>query len=179
MKAFLAAVLCTLFSLPLAAQTASEPAIETSTLPVSAPIPQPPPLEGRVLFILCPDDKFCAFMMNPTGHAEVIPIDLTQKALANGYVGITVGSVLTAFQEVQKQKAAIESDYNLLVQRYNRLAAINAAPPVVYSAPPQPTVQDQRRDAIRMFLQMQNSNRPQNFNVNVRDCSRFPALCVN
>ena len=120
------------------------------------------------------------------GALAILPMSSLAKEIDEGNQTITLlGLVeieqgLTSQIEIlQTRVEALETDYQLLVERYNRLAAINSAPIVVNNSLQQPSRRDDAWTQYLLFRSLFNT--PQNrmqLGLRVSDCTRFPALCV-
>jgi hypothetical protein len=78
-------------------------------------------------------------------------------------------------QQLQRKLDDLTADYEAIVARYNRLAAINSTPPVQVQSGP-----DNRQVMKMLMLQSLFQRRPAPLPIDVRtmDCTKFPALCV-
>jgi hypothetical protein len=144
-------------------------------------VEQSAPRSNVVAFLsMIPGQGGLALFRAPDGTGGTIPISEVKRALEAGYRPITVGDLVDAadadqklVQNLQKRYSDLASDYDALVARYNRLAAINAAPP----AAPQGASNDQ---LIRMLaLQSLFKRSPAPIQIQVTDCTAYPALCVH
>lgn len=126
-----------------------------------------------------------AFLVAPDGKAGTLPIRNLSEAFKAGYRPFTVADLLAAANAVvddqrnlQKRYKELAEDYDALVARYNRLAAVNTAVPVQT----QPAVDERqvmRSMVFRALLQRTFPPPPTQINVRTVDCTKFPALCVS
>jgi hypothetical protein len=134
-----------------------------------------------------------AFVISPDGQLGTIPMRQVGAAYRTGYRPFTAADLVAIASSVadeekntQRRLKELAQDYDALVARYNRLAAINSAPAVQ----PQPAVQAQpgvdERQAMRMMLFQSLLGRAlpaPATRVQVQqqtvDCTKYPALCVN
>jgi hypothetical protein len=100
-----------------------------------------------------------AFVVSPTGQLGTMPMKDIPAAYKTGYRPFTVAnllaltnSILDDVKNTNRKLKELSEDYDALVARYNRLAAINSEP----AAHPQTTVQAQpavdEREAMRLML---------------------------
>lgn len=159
--------------------------------PPAAQTPQPPNYANYTIMLVSPAANAGAvvLMHTPNNSLQYVDVKQIQAALNNGYVPLRSAEIIDAI--------------NYLHAENDRLAAENArlkglpaatAPVVVIAPQAQPAAPSQaqieaqqraeaaarRQQIIQSFMMMQNANRPQtqNLNVNVTDCTRYPALCA-
>jgi hypothetical protein len=161
------------------------PSAATSRSPqqVGSQLEHSVPLNDAVMFVPpAVGQEGWLFARSPDGSTGVIPVSKIKEAFSAGYKPVTIGEVLDSFsadaklvQSLQSKLADLTSDYDALVARYNRLAAVNATPLVQ----PQPT-SDNRELMRSMLLRSLFQRPPAPIQVDVRtiDCTRFPAVCV-
>lgn len=125
-----------------------------------------------------------AFLVAPNGKVGTVPMAKLGDAAKAGYRPFTVGDLLAITNAVveeetslQKRYKELSEDYNALVQRFNRLAAVNATTPVQTL----PVVDE--REAMRLMLfqaWVKRAFTPPAAPIQVQtvDCTKFPALCV-
>jgi hypothetical protein len=95
-----------------------------------------------------------------------------------------VNSVVDGEKNTQRRLKELSEDYDALVSRYNRLAAINSAPVIQSQAAAQPQPAVDERQAMRAMLFQSLLQRtfpapPSRVQVQTVDCTKLPALCVN
>jgi hypothetical protein len=119
----------------------------------------------------------------PEGTPGIIPISKITEALNAGYKPVTIGDLVDAadadaqtVRNLQKRLSELASDYDALVARYNRLAAVNSTAPV--SLHP---AMDNRQLMRALVLQslFERNPGPMRIQVQTVDCTKTPALCVN
>jgi hypothetical protein len=170
-------------------------ALSASSQTAEMPAKQVPPdtraeevdLSSRVIFVSCPGDKeLCVLALSANGQLEAATLETMKMRSPNGpRHAITLGDVFIALYDLGREKSALESDYNLLVGRYNRLAAINNTPTAsnynatTATSDPKAEERRERQQLLLNWMKLRQSNRPQTFNVNVTDCTKYPALCVH
>jgi hypothetical protein len=127
-------------------------------------------------------------MHNPKNVLELVDVSKIQVALSAGYVPVRSAELAELIASFKEEIARLSAENTRLQSEQARQVA--AAPPS--STPSQAELEAQRRtqiaaekaarrqQMIQSWLMLQNINRPQtqNLNVNVTDCTRFPALCV-
>jgi len=127
------------------------------------------------------------FFRAPDGTAAAIPVSEVKQAMDAGYRPVTFGDMVQTIdnyaktiQDQQRRLDDLTSDYNALVARFNRLAAINSTTPAV--APARSQADDEKR-AMRLMLFQSLLSRsapaPPPVRVQVTDCTASPALCVH
>lgn len=136
------------------------------------------------------------FTLDGQSHLEFVPDANVKAAILAGGKPVVFGDVLSllnaniqAINKLQAENAQLKSENDKLW----KVAMKDAPHPetVVIQQPVQsgPSVEQiaaqeqadanmRRQQAIQNYMLMQNSNRQQNINVNVTNCTRFPALCV-
>jgi len=177
------AVCVSAFSLLVIAQDSTPPP-EKPALHAEQNIPA-----GNTVLFVSPiiGGQGLAFFRAPDGTAAAIPIPEVKQALEAGYRPVTVGEVadvidnyVKTIADQQKRLNDLASDYNALVERFNRLAAINATAPVASYTPSQ--ANDEKR-AMRLMLFQSLLSRtaptPPPVRIQVTDCTAYPALCVH
>jgi hypothetical protein len=129
-------------------------------------------------------DDSVGFMVAPNGTVGTIPISKLGDAANAGYRPFTVADLLAVAnamaeeeQNLQKRFKEASEDYDRLVARYNRLAAINSAAPV-QSQPAVNERQVMRAMAFRALLQNAFPSPATRIQVQTVDCTKLPALCV-
>lgn len=187
----LSVVIPFLFFCSLAAAQNSVPATPNPTpSAVAAPlhIEQNIPSASPVLFVSpMVGGTGLGFFRAPDGTAAAVPVSEVKQAMDAGYRPVTFGDMVQTIdnyaktiQEQQRQLNDLTSDYNALVARFNRLAAINSTTPAV--APARSQGDDEKR-AMRLMLFQSLLSRsapaPQPVRVQVTDCTASPALCVH
>ena len=122
--------------------------------------------------------------VSPTGMIVFVPVSQTKERLANGYRPFTFGELKEAINSV----VTINSNLSAEVQRLRTVAPQQQVPSQASQeqtlAAMQAQADQQRRELRRQallnfMLGMQRTNPPQTIDLNVRDCSRYPALCVH
>jgi hypothetical protein len=134
-----------------------------------------------------PGGKSVALFKVPDGTTlAAVPIPEVKQAVEAGYKSVTFGDLAEVLdnyaktiQDQQKRLNDLSSDYNALVERFNRLAAINATTPAPSYTPSQ---EDEKR-AMRLMLFQSLLSRtapaPPPTRIQVTDCTAYPALCVH
>jgi hypothetical protein len=157
----------------------------TSSAPLDAD--QTVPLNYSVMFIE-PSSKGrgVVFFRAPDGTAAVIPTTEVARALNAGYKFVTFGDLLETtsayektIEDQRKRLDDLASDYNRLVERFNRMAAINATTPVTSYQPSQ-AGDEKRALRLMLFQSLLSRTAPTRpVQVQVTDCTKYPALCVH
>ena len=187
----LSVVIPLLFLCSLATAQNSVPVTPNPAPPASATplhIEQNIPNASPVLFVSpMVGGTGLGFFRAPDGSAAAIPVSEVKQAMDAGYRPVTFGDMVQTIenyaktiQEQQRQLNDLTSDYNALVTRFNRLAAINSTTPAV--APARSQADDEKR-AMRLMLFQSLLSRsapaPPPVRVQVTDCTASPALCVH
>ena len=153
--------------------------------------PPPPSYANYTIMLVSPVANAGAvvLMHTPNNGLQYVDVKQIQAALNNGYVPVRSAEIIDAINY-------LHAENDRLTAENARLKGLPATPaPVVVFAPQaQPAAPSQaqieaqqraeaaarRQQIIQSFMMMQNANRPQtqNLNVNVTDCTRYPALCV-
>jgi hypothetical protein len=151
-------------------------------------IEQSAPREYAIMFVPTAGEGL-AFFKTPDGTSGVLPVSRVKEAFAAGYTPVTVGDIVDAadasaktIQNLQKRLSDLASDYDALVARYNRLAAINATPAANAYVPPQETDDQATKRAMKLMLFQSLLSRTapaRPIQVQVTDCTAHPALCVH
>ena len=128
------------------------------------------------------------FTVDGKQRVEFVPVHQVKESLEKGGRPVTLADILSAL-------GAATEKVNQLQLENDRLwkVAMKDAPKsetvIVQQPPPAPSqatidaqrqaeVNAQRQRAIQTWLLLQGMNRSQTLNVNVTDCTRFPALCA-
>jgi len=145
------------------------------------------PREYVVAFLpLKMGEEGLAFLAAPDGTAVIIPIKEVGDALRAGYRPVTVGDLtdgaalyIKTIQDQQKKLDDFAADYNSLVQRFNRLAAVNSTAPATNYSASSPA--DERSGMRLMLFQsvLSRMSTPAPKRIEVVDCNKSPALCVH
>ncbi len=159
----------------------------TAALEKSLHFEQTVPSGDAVLFV-SPQigGKSFGFFRAPDGTAAAVPVSEVKDAMDAGYKPVTFGDMVQVIdsyaktiQDQQKKLNDFASDYNVLVERFNRLAAINATPAASYAA----SQADDEKRAMKLMLFQSLLSRtgpqPPPVRIQVTDCTAFPALCVH
>jgi hypothetical protein len=182
LKSFLVTVSILAFCSLTPAQESAPP---TPTVPLH--VEQNIPSGNAVLFV-SPQigGKSLGFFKAPDGTAAAVPVLEVKQAMDAGYKPVTVGdmaqvidSYVKTIQDQQKRLNDLASDYNALVERFNRLAAINAATPAVTYVPSQTDEKRAMRLMLFQSLLSRTAPQPPPVRVQVTDCTAYPALCVH
>lgn len=134
-----------------------------------------------------------AFVISPTGQLGTIPMKDIAVAYKTGFRPFTAADLLAITNSVaddirntQRRLKELSDDYDALVARYNRLAAINSTPSVQPRPATQPQPAVDERQAMRLMLFQSLLQRtfpapPARIQVQQQtvDCTKSPALCVN
>jgi hypothetical protein len=128
-----------------------------------------------------------AFVVSPDGKLGTLPMQSIGEAYKNGYRPFTVADLLAITNAIAdeeknllKRTKELSEDYDALVTRYNRLAAINSA--ALVAVQPQPTVDERQAMRAMLFqslLQRAIPAPPIRVEIQRVDCTKFPALCVS
>jgi hypothetical protein len=173
-----------LFVCSLATSQSTQPT-ETSALHVEQNIPT-----GNAVLFVSPaiGGTSLGFFIAPDGTTAAIPVSEVKQAMDLGYRPVTFGdlvqgidSYVKTIQEQQKRFDELTSDYNGLVARFNRLAAINASTPAAAYSPAQSNDDEKRAMRLMLFqsLLSRTAGAPPPSRIQVTDCNAYPALCVH
>jgi hypothetical protein len=174
-------------ALPSVSVTTSAPQVQ----PPAVQPAQPPSYANYSIMLVNPvaNSGGVVLMHTPKNSLEYVDVKQIQTALNNGYVPVRSAEIIDAINY-------LHAEIDRLTAENARLKGLPATPaPVVViepqsqpAAPSQAQIEAARRaeaaarrqQIIQSFMMMQNANRPQtqNLNVNVTDCTRYPALCV-
>jgi hypothetical protein len=146
---------------------------------------QAPPSYANYSIMLvnsAPGGGAVVLMHTPSNGLEFVPVGNTKTAMDAGDVPVRAA-------ELGEFIAAMKEENARLIAENSQLKG--AGTPV--AAPTQPSQADieaqqeaqaaaekaaRRRQMIQAWMMLQNMNRPQTFNLNVTDCSRFPGACA-
>jgi hypothetical protein len=122
---------------------------------------------------------------NGAQRLEFVPVSQTKDALEHGAQPVRLADVLGLLIQQSQTIAQLQTENDRLWKVAMKDSPSQPATVVVQQPTPPPVDPETQRAALRQqlilsLLGMQNANRPQtvNMNVNVTDCSRFPALCA-
>ena len=154
--------------------------------PAPLHVAQSIPLNNAVLFV-APQigGPTFGFFKAPDGSAAGIPVMEVKQVMEAGYKPVTFGdmtqvidSYVKALQEKQRQINDLTADYNALVLRFNRLAAINSTTPAASRPPAQ--IDEKQAMRLMLFQSLLSRTAPQQpVRVEVTDCKAYPALCIH
>lgn len=157
------------------------------TQPSATRTPQQSGYANYSIMLVSPAGGAVVLMHNPKNELELIDVNNTNRAFSAGYAPVRAVEISELIASLKEEIARLTAENKSLQGEQARQAS--APPPSLYS---QAELEARRRaqvDAenaarrqqlIQGWLMLQNMNRPQtqNLNVNVTDCTRFPALCV-
>ncbi len=165
------------FTLPALTQTQSEPAQSPSYANFSIMLVNP--TAGGSAVVL---------MHNPQNGLEFVPVNNTKTAMDGGYVAVRAAELGDLISALKEENARLTAENAQL-----KSESVKQAGPVVSSDPSAADVLAQanarvaaadaqkvarRQQLLQNWMMLQGINRTQNLNVNVTDCTRYPALCV-
>jgi len=120
-------------------------------------------------------------MHNPKNELEFVETNNTQKAMSAGYVPVRaaeLGEFISALKEDNARLAAentrLQNEPPKQVSSASSQAELDAQPRAQVAA----EKSAKRQQMIQTWLMLQGMNRTQNLDVNVRDCTHFPASCI-
>ena len=94
---------------------------------------------------------------------EAVPKERFEQALKDGYRPVLSGelaqllrAVFTQHDQLTKELNSLASDYELLVGKYNRLAALQSAPTYVPAAPPPTPARPDKSDLLMKYLMLRS-----------------------
>lgn len=135
------------------------------------------------------------FTENGQSHIEYVPASKIKVSIDKGGKPIRLGDVLSLLGQENEKISRLQAENDKLWQVVTK-AAPSAPQTVIVQqsapAPLQPSAVDtatraqadadaRRAQAVEMWMRLQSQSQPhsQTTNVYYRDCTRFPALCVN
>lgn len=126
-----------------------------------------------------------------TPKIEYVPGSQMIDSLKKGGHLIRFGDLLSLLGQKDQTISALQAENEALKAENAKLWKVatkdspQPRPPTVVvqqTAPPALTPAEQkaanRQQMIQTWMMMQNANRPQNLNVTVSNCTRYPALCA-
>ena len=125
------------------------------------------------------------FMVTPDGKIGTVPMSKLAEAGQAGYRPLTAADLMAIINGVSEEETnllkrfkELSDDYNGLVARYNRLAAVSTANPVQVR---QSVDQGQamRLMLFQNFLQRAFPGSQSQVQVQTVDCTKLPALCAH
>ena len=156
--------------------------------PPAAQAQQPPSYANYSIMLVGPPGGIAVVLMhNPKNELEFVEVNNTKQALSAGYVPVRAAELGEFISSLKEENARLAAE-NTRLQQSEQAKQVAAAP--TSSTPSQAELEAQRRagiDAeraarrqqlIQTWLMLQNMNRPQTFDVNVRDCTRYPGACA-
>jgi hypothetical protein len=126
------------------------------------------------------------FVTDGQQHLEFIPVNQIKESIDKGGRPVTFADILSILGAATEKVNQLQAEND----RLWKVAMKDAPKPdtviVQQSGPSQADIAAQqqaeayarKQQAIQMWLAFQNANRTQNLNVNVTNCTRYPALCV-
>ncbi len=155
-----------------------------ASMPASAPV-----YPNYSIMLINPAGGGVVLMHNPKNQMEYVDVAKTQDAFKAGYVPVRVAEIADVINYLKGENDRLTTENaRLLGSPATPAPVIVIAPQAQPAAPSQAQIEAQQRaeaaarrqQIIQSFLMMQNANRPktQNLNVNITDCTRYPALCA-
>jgi hypothetical protein len=122
-------------------------------------------------------------MHSPNNQLEFVDVNNTQKAFSAGYVPVRAAELAELISSLKEESARLGAENTRLRIEVAKQVPIVPTPSrtdleAQQRAQAEADRAAQRQRLIQTWLMLQNMNRPQTFNVNVTDCTRFPALCA-
>jgi regulator of replication initiation timing len=127
-------------------------------------------------------------MHNPKGEIEYVDVNNTKQAFAAGYVPARVSEIAELIGTLKEEIDRLTAENTRVRTELVKIQSISQADSIPSQAPTETQEEAQaeaakaarRQQLLQTWMMLQNMNRPQtqNFNVNVTDCTRFPALCA-
>jgi len=174
MKSFFTYLCAALLCASALAQTETKPSESPSYSNYSIMLVNPVPSGGAVVL-----------MHNPKNGIEFIPVNNTKSALDAGYVAVRAAELAEFISALKEENARLTAEnVRLLSESPKESTATQSQADLVYQqrvrAAQQAAAEKaaKREQMIQTWLMLQNMNRSQTLNVNVTDCSKFPATCV-
>jgi len=109
-----------------------------------------------------------------------VPISAIAKTMSEGGVPIRYGDVLQLLRQLTDENQRLKTENERLWRIAEKSSSSPSPPPVIVQTPPAPPAVDpdlQRRQMQMMLLRSLLVPRS-TVNLNVTDCSRYPASCV-
>jgi len=132
------------------------------------------------------------FIENGQSRIEYIPASKIKESIENGGKPIRLGDILALLGQQNQKIDQLQAENAKLWQAVTngtprtQTVFVQQAPPAPPPAPSQAEIAEReqeeanarRQQALQTWLTLQNANRTQTINLNYRNCTRFPALCV-
>lgn len=155
----------------------ASPAVQLSQTTTTA-TNEPPNYANFSIMLVNPAGGAVVLMHNPKNELEYVNVQNTQQALSAGYVparAVEIGELINSLREDNIRLAA--ENVQLKNQQPQHVAV---APTQTLNAQAEVDAQKaaRRQQLIQSWIMLQNLNSPQTLNLNVRDCTRLPALCA-
>lgn len=143
---------------------------------------QPPTIANFSIMLVNPAGGAVVLMHNPQNALEYVDVSKTKEAFASGYVPARAAEIADLISALKEEISRLSAE-NARLQSAQAKQQVIVVPTT--KAPSQAEIEARERAAkrqqiINAWLALQNMNRQQNqnINVNVRDCTRLPALCA-
>lgn len=144
-------------------------------------------------------------MHTPQNALELVDVSKIKEALSAGYVPVRTAEFAEMIESLKTENIHLTEENKHLLEEQSKassptIASFYPSHPVVVLAPqtqqvvsPAPSQADieaqrqaqaaadkanRRQQLIQAWMTMQQTNQPKTLNLNVRDCTRFPALCA-
>lgn len=154
----------------------------------SAQAQQPPSYANYSIMLVSPTSGAVVLMHNPKGEIEYVDVNNTKQAFAAGYVPARVSEIAELIGTLKEEIDRLTAENTRVRTELVKIQSISQADSIPSQAPTETQEEAQaeaakaarRQQLLQTWMMLQNMNRPQtqNFNVNVTDCTRFPALCA-
>ena len=142
---------------------------------------QPPSYANYSIMLVNPTGGGVVLMHNPQNALEYVDVSKTKEAFSAGYVPARAGEIADLITALKEEIARLTAENTRL--QNGQPTQIVVVPTT--QVPSQAEIEAReralkRQQLINAWMTLQNMNRPQtqNLNVNVTDCTRFPALCA-
>jgi regulator of replication initiation timing len=176
---------------PLAFSQMSDPNLSGPAAPQqpsATQTQQPTTYPNYSIMLVSPTGGAVVLMHNPKGELQYVDVNNTKQAFAAGYVPARVSEIAELIGSLKEEIDRLTAENARI-----RTELVKMQPDAqTNSIPSQAQIEAQlraqaeaekaarRQQLLQTWMMLQNMNRPQtqNLNVNVTDCTRFPALCV-
>jgi hypothetical protein len=163
----------------------------------SQPQPTPPPLSNHHMLLVPAgtpgSGEVFWIAVAPDGQLSILPVSQLQAKMGEGYRPFTFGEFQNALTALMNQNTALNAEVSRLETNHaatettatektnanSQTSAVSEAALLAAAARADAQRREQQRQQAILTFLMGRQTQKVNMNVNVTDCTKFPALCVN
>ena len=149
---------------------------------INPPLTAPPSTANDSVMLVPPQRGGVALVLfhDPSGGLQLVPISEVKEKFMEGYVPVRAAEIGEIIRSLNEENSRLKEENAKLLRRQmpNIVVTPSQAPAPTVAPTPTSSQQDLRRQMLMQWFMLQERNRPRTYNLNVRDCTKYPALCV-